>query len=156
MRHRLAGKQLNRNTAQRTALRRGLVTELFRHGAIQTTQAKAAAIRGMAEKLITTAKRSIVANDPIKVINARRLAAAQLYGNEIVKKLFDEIAPQYTERPGGYTRVYKLGPRHGDAAEMVQLELVSDEAAEVVEPTKKTDEKKKKDTKPEKKQAKKK
>lgn len=142
MRHRVAGKKLNRAPDQRLALRRGLVTELFRHGAIQTTEAKSDAIRGMAEKLITSAKRSIMANDPIKVVNARRLAAAQLYGNEIVKKLFDELAPKFIERPGGYTRVYKLGRRHGDAAEMVQLELVIDEEVEVATPDKKATDKK--------------
>jgi large subunit ribosomal protein L17 len=142
MRHRVAGKKLNRAPDQRLALRRGLVTELFRHGAIQTTEAKADAVRGMAEKLITTAKRSIMANDPIKVVNARRIAAAQLHGNEIVKKLFDELAPKFIERPGGYTRVYKLGRRHGDAASMVQLELVIDEEVEVTAPDKKTADKK--------------
>jgi large subunit ribosomal protein L17 len=127
MRHRLAGKQLNRSTPQRTALRRGLVTELFRHGAIQTTEAKADAVRNQAEKLITKAKRSIASNDPIKVVNARRQVAAMLYGNEIVKKLFDEIAPKFATRNGGYTRIYKLGMRKGDAASMVQLELVDEE-----------------------------
>ena len=127
MRHRVAGKQLNRPADQRTALRRGLVTELFRHGAIRTTEAKAVAVRGMAEKLITTAKRSLAANDATKVVNARRMAAAQLYGADMVKKLFDEIAPQYADRPGGYTRIYKLGPRKGDAAPMVQLELIAGE-----------------------------
>jgi large subunit ribosomal protein L17 len=130
MRHRMAGKKLSRSSDQRLALRRGLVTDLFRHGAIQTTEAKAAAVRGMAEKLITKAKQSLAANDAIKVVNARRLAARQIYGNEIVKKLFDELAPKFATRPGGYTRVYKLGPRHGDAAEMVQLELVIDEEEE--------------------------
>ena len=127
MRHRVAGKQLNRNTPQRTALRRGLVTELFRHGAIQTTEAKAEAVRNQAEKLITKAKRSLAANDPAKVVNARRQAAAQLYGNDIVKKLFDEIAPKFATRNGGYTRLYKLGMRKGDAASMAQLELVDEE-----------------------------
>jgi large subunit ribosomal protein L17 len=127
MRHRLAGKQLNRNTSQRTALRRALVTELFRHGAIQTTEAKADAVRNQAEKLITKAKRSLAADDPIKVVNARRQAATVLYGNEIVKKLFDEIAPKFATRNGGYTRIYKLGMRKGDAASMVQLELVDEE-----------------------------
>jgi large subunit ribosomal protein L17 len=130
MRHRMAGKKLSRSSDQRLALRRGLVTDLFRHGAIQTTEAKAAAVRGMAEKLITKAKQSLAANDAVKVVNARRLAARQIYGNEIVKKLFDELAPKFAARPGGYTRVYKLGPRHGDAAEMVQLELVIDEEEE--------------------------
>ena len=130
MRHRMAGKKLSRSSDQRLALRRGMVTDLFRHGAIQTTEAKAAAVRGMAEKLITKAKQSLAANDAVKVVNARRLAARQIYGNEIVKKLFDELAPKFATRPGGYTRVYKLGPRHGDAAEMVQLELVIDEEEE--------------------------
>jgi large subunit ribosomal protein L17 len=127
MRHRVAGKQLNRNTAQRKALRRGLLTELFRHGAIQTTEAKADSIRNEAEKMITKAKRSLAADDPIKVVNARRQAASVLYGNDIVKKLFDEIAPKFATRNGGYTRIYKLGMRRGDAAEMVQIELVDEE-----------------------------
>ncbi len=127
MRHRMAGKQLNRNTSQRTALRRGLVTELFRHGAIQTTEAKADAVRNQAEKLITKAKRSLAAGDPVKVVNARRQAATVIYGNEVVKKLFDEIAPKLATRNGGYTRIYKLGMRRGDAAQMVQLELVDEE-----------------------------
>ncbi len=128
MRHRVAGKKLSRSADQRLALRRGLVTELFRHGAITTTEAKADAIRNEAEKMITKAKRSLAASDPLKVVNARRQAARFIYGNEVVKKLFDEIAPKYAGRNGGYTRIYKLGPRHGDAAEMVQLELVDEEA----------------------------
>ena len=84
MRHRLAGKQLNRNTSQRKALRRGLLTELFRHGAIQTTEAKADSIRNEAEKMITKAKRSLAAGDPVKVVNARRQAASVLYGGDVV------------------------------------------------------------------------
>lgn len=128
MRHRVAGKKLSRTAEQRKALRRNLISDLFRHGAIQTTEAKADAVRGEAEKLITKAKRSLAANDPVKVVNARRQAARDVYGNDIVKKLFDEIAPKYASRNGGYTRIYKLGPRQGDAAEMVQLELVEDEA----------------------------
>ncbi len=127
MRHRLAGKQLNRNTPQRRALRRGLLTELFRHGAIQTTEAKADSIRNEAEKMITKAKRSLAAGDPAKVVHARRQAATMIYGNEVVQKLFDEIAPKFATRNGGYTRLYKLGMRKGDAAEMVQIELVDEE-----------------------------
>ncbi len=126
MRHRVSGKKLGRSSAQRTALRRSMVTELFRHDAIQTTRAKAEAIRGQAEKLITLAKRSLAEGDPIKVVNARRRAAAQLSDAAIVKRLFDEIAPRYQERKGGYTRVYKLGPRLGDAAPMVLLELLEE------------------------------
>lgn len=126
MRHQVFGKKLGRSSAQRTALRRSMVTELFRHDAIQTTQAKAQAIRGQAEKLITLAKRGLAAGDPIKAVNARRRAAAQLNDPKVVKRLFEEIAPRYQKRTGGYTRMYKLGPRLGDAAPMVLLELVEE------------------------------
>jgi large subunit ribosomal protein L17 len=125
MRHRVAGHRLGRTTGHRTAMRRTLVTELFRHERIRTTRAKAEAVRGAAEKLITTAKRGNAAGE-LRAVNARRLAAARLNDGEVVKKLFDEIAPRYSERPGGYTRLIKLGPRLGDAAEMVLLELVED------------------------------
>lgn len=126
MRHRVAGKKLNRSMGHRTALRRNLVTELFRHGRIRTTEAKAEAVRGQAEKLITLAKRGLTKakDDPAQGVHARRLAAARLSDPDVVKKLFDEIAPQYVDRPGGYTRVYKLGLRKGDAAPVVLLELV--------------------------------
>ncbi|MBN1919743.1 MAG: 50S ribosomal protein L17 [Anaerolineae bacterium] len=128
MRHRVAGKKLNRSVGQRTALRRNLVTELFRHGRITTTRAKAEAIRGQAEKLITTAKHGLHGEkeDPARGVHARRLAAARLNDRHIVTKLFGEIAPRYMERPGGYTRMFKLGQRKGDAAPMVLLELVND------------------------------
>ena len=125
MRHGVSGKHLGRSSAHRTALRRNLITELFRHERIQTTQAKAQAIRGQAEKLITLAKRGNAAGEAVAV-NARRKAAAGLNDVEIVKKLFDDIAPRYSERSGGYTRLLKLGPRLGDAAEMVLLELVEE------------------------------
>jgi len=124
MRHRVAGKKLSRTKEQRMALRRNLVTDLFRYGAIQTTQAKVEAVRGQAEKIITIAKRAIAAGDPIKAVNARRQVAAQLTDPQIVKKLFDEIAPKYAERPGGYTAVRKLGRRVGDAAPVAMLELI--------------------------------
>jgi len=126
MRHRVAGKKLSRTKEQRIALRRNLITDLFRYGAIQTTEAKVEAVRGQAEKIVTIAKRSIAAGDPIKVVNARRLVAAQLTDPAMVKKLFDEIAPKYAERPGGYTRVRKLGRRVGDAAPMAMLELIEE------------------------------
>ncbi len=128
MRHRVAGKKLNRSVGQRTALRRNLVTELFRHGHITTTRAKAEAIRGQAEKLITTAKHGLNGEreDPARGVHARRLAAARLNDRQMVTKLFGEIAPRYMERPGGYTRMLKLGQRKGDAAPMVLLELVND------------------------------
>ena len=125
MRHRIAGKRLNRSMGHRKALRRNLITELFRHERIRTTRAKASAIRSEAEKLITTAKRGNAAGEA-KVVQARRSAAARLNDPEIVKKLFDEIAPRYADRPGGYTRILKLGPRLGDAAEMAIIELVEE------------------------------
>ena len=128
MRHRVAGKKLNLSKGHRTALRRALVTQLFEHERLRTTEAKARAIRGQAEKLITLAKRGRAAGD-IREVNARRLAAARLNDTEIVQKLFDELAPRYEERPGGYTRMLKLGQRQGDAAQMVILELVDREEA---------------------------
>ncbi len=126
MRHRVAGYKLGRTSDQRKGLRRTMIRQLFDHERIQTTRAKAAAIRGEAERLITVARNSAEASD-IEKVNARRLVAARL-GNdpEIVKKLFDDIAPRFSTRKGGYTRVLKLGPRLGDAAEMVLLELVEE------------------------------
>jgi large subunit ribosomal protein L17 len=123
MRHRKSGVKLGRERDERTALRRILVKQLFEHERIQTTRAKAEAIRGQAEKLITLAKTGNAAGEQ-RMVHARRLAAARLSDAEIVKKLFDDIAPRYQNRNGGYTRLVRLGPRHGDAAEMVLLELV--------------------------------
>jgi len=125
MRHRVSGYKLGRSGGHRTAMRRTLVTEFFRHERIKTTKAKAAAIRDQAERLITRAKAGVAAGES-RAVSARRLAAASLNDPQIVKKLFDEIAPRYASRPGGYTRVVKLGMRHGDAAEMVYLELVEE------------------------------
>jgi large subunit ribosomal protein L17 len=124
MRHKVAGKRLDRHQGARNALRRTLVKQLFEHERIRTTKAKAQAIRGQAEKLITLAKRGIASDDADKMVHARRLAASRLADREIVVKLFEDIAPRYTERAGGYTRILKLGRRSGDSAEMVILELV--------------------------------
>ncbi len=128
MRHRVAGRRLNRSKGHRTALRRTLVTELFRHERIRTTEAKARAIRSQAEKLITLAKKGLVAEQAIPEdgVHARRLAAGRLNDPQIVKKLFDDIGPRYADRPGGYTRITKLGPRKGDAASMAVIELVEE------------------------------
>ncbi len=123
MRHAVAGYKLSRTKDQRIGLRRTLINQLFEHERIRTTRAKAKAIRGDAERLITLAKNSGSKSD-IDKVNARRLAAARLSNAENVRKLFDDIAPRYTNRPGGYTRILKLGPRLGDAAEMVLIELV--------------------------------
>ena len=103
-----------------------MVKQLFEHERIRTTRAKAQAIRGQAEKLITLAKRALATDDAARIVHARRLAAARLADDEIVQKLFDEIAPRYANRNGGYTRMLKLGPRMGDSAEMVILELVEE------------------------------
>jgi large subunit ribosomal protein L17 len=125
MRHQVAGKKLSRGKDERAALRRILINQLFTHERIQTTRAKADAVRGQAERLITLAKKGNEAGSD-KMVHARRLAAARLANPEVVKKLFDDIAPRYGDRPGGYTRILKLGPREGDAAEMVLLELVEE------------------------------
>jgi len=124
MRHKISGKRLGRHVGARNALRRVLVKQLFEHERIRTTKAKAQAIRGQAEKLITLAKRGNATEDSDKIVHARRLAASRLADAESVKKLFDEIAPRYADRNGGYTRMMKLGQRYGDGAEMVILELV--------------------------------
>ncbi len=123
MRHKIAGKRLGRSKDHRKALRRTLIKQLFEHERIRTTKAKAQLVRGEAEKLITLAKRGNDA-ETAAMVHARRRAAAKLNDNEIVRKLFDDIAPRYTDRNGGYTRMLKLGQRQGDAAEMVLLELV--------------------------------
>jgi large subunit ribosomal protein L17 len=125
MRHQVAGHKLGRDKDEREALRRIMIKQLFEHERIETTRAKADAIRGQAERLITLAKRSGDGTDAQKV-HARRMAAAKLGDNQMVQKLFDDIAPRFAERNGGYTRVFKLGPRLGDAAEMVILELVEE------------------------------
>jgi large subunit ribosomal protein L17 len=123
MRHQVAGYKLNRTSSARIALRRNLIKQLFTHDRIETTRAKAAAIRGEAERLITIARRSAEGSDADKVA-ARRLVASKMGDNQIVAKLFDDIAPRFASRNGGYTRTFKLGPREGDAAEMVLIELV--------------------------------
>ncbi len=95
------------------------------HERIRTTKAKASAVRGSAEKMITMAKRGNEAGGS-KAVHARRTVTGRLNNPEAVMKLFDDIAPRYVDRPGGYTRILKLGPRQGDAAEMVLLELVEE------------------------------
>jgi large subunit ribosomal protein L17 len=178
MRHRVAGRKLGRTSGQRRALYRNLVTDLLRHGRLQTTEVKAKAIRGKAEKLITLSRRGQAeaildlarANDEVRLaalvqkkralkllalareaedpdlsdeerasketqleqtvreigVHARRLAAARLSSPEVVSKLFSELGPRFQERPGGYTRILKLGYRKGDATPMALIELVEE------------------------------
>lgn len=125
MRHRVYGYRLGRSSGHRTALRRSLITELFRNERLRTTRAKAHAIRGEAERMITKAKKGNAVGES-QAVHARRWASSKLNDPEIVKKLFDDIAPRYENRPGGYTRILKMGPRLGDAAEMVLMELVEE------------------------------
>jgi large subunit ribosomal protein L17 len=116
MRHRKAGKRLGRNMAHREATLKNLALALFKYNAIETTVAKAKELRRYAEPLITLAKKDSVAN--------RRNAFAELRDNTVVRSLFTVIAPTFATRPGGYTRILKMGFRHGDAAPMARIELV--------------------------------
>ena len=119
MPHQIAGRHLGRNSAQRKTLFRGLVTQVLQHERIETTEAKAKAVRGDVEKMIGYAKRGDV--------HSRRLALQTVHDKKVVAKLFEKLGPRYKDRNGGYTRIVKLGPRKGDAAEMVLLELVDRE-----------------------------
>jgi len=116
VRHHRSGRKLGRDSAHRKALYSNLAGALFEHGRIKTTLAKAKEVRPIAEQLITLARRGDV--------HARRQALAYLRSQDVVHKLFSEVAPRFMDRPGGYSRVVKLGPRQGDAAEMAYLELV--------------------------------
>jgi large subunit ribosomal protein L17 len=130
MRHKIFGKKLGRSSGHRKMLRRNLITQLFQHERITTTRAKAEAIRGAAEHMITQAKRAAKHPDPGRHIHIRRLLNGRLNDPDVVRKLFDQFVPRYAERPGGYTRMYKIGFRKGDAAEMVILELVDRDTGE--------------------------
>jgi large subunit ribosomal protein L17 len=124
MRHRVQGRKLGLPSDQRVSLLHNQVRQLFEHGAIQTTETRAKEVRRIAERLITTAKR----ND----LHARRMTrriigtATPGHGEDLVKKLFDTIMPSVRDRPGGYTRILKIGQRRGDAAPIVKLEIAVD------------------------------
>jgi len=122
MRHRISGRVLGRDSGHRKALFRNLIKDLFTYERIETTEAKARAIRTDAEKLITKAKRGLA--DGGNRVHAQRQVVSYLNDKDIAKKLFDELAPRYADRNGGYTRIIKIGPRQGDAAKMAVLELV--------------------------------
>lgn len=119
MRHLVKDKRLGRDSSQRKALLRNLVTSFLEKERIRTTLAKAKATKPLAEKMITLAKRN--------TLHTRRQALSFIYKKSVVKKLFDDIGPRFSERPGGYTRIVKIGPRAGDGAEMAVLELVGTE-----------------------------
>ena len=129
MRHRHHGKKLNRSGSHRKALRMNLATQLLTHGRIRTTFHKAKFVQGHAERLITLAKRGLAKaderGDQMVAVHARRQVARRLNNDRVlVGKIFDELAPLYADRPGGYTRIMKLGARKGDNAEMALIELV--------------------------------
>ena len=121
MRHRKAGRKFNRNSPQRSALKKGLAISIIEHESIKTTLAKAKEIRGFLEPLVTLAKENTVAN--------QRLAYSRLQSKEAVAKLFDELGPRFKDRPGGYLRVIKRGLRPGDKAPAAQVEFVKEETA---------------------------
>ena len=121
MRHLKKGRKLNRTSAHRKALLRNLATSLFRHEKIETTDAKAKELRGYAERLVTLAKRGD--------LHSRRLAHQKIRDQEVLKKLFDDIAERYSTRPGGYTRVTKVRYRQGDNAKMSVIELIGHDTA---------------------------
>ena len=131
MRHRVSGKKLSREEGHRRALRRNLMIALFTHEEIITTEAKAQAIRGEAEHLITKAKRAIASGNESAGVHARRIIFSRLGNNrEAMAKVYDVLAPRFMERPGGYTRCFKVEPRKGDNAPMVLLQLLpADDAA---------------------------
>jgi large subunit ribosomal protein L17 len=118
MHHKKAGRQLRRTSEQKLALMRGLAQSLLEHGAIDTTEAKAKELRPFVEKLITKAKSG--------TLHARRLAGKHVQRRDVADKLFQEIGPKFATRPGGYTRILKLGHRKGDGAEMARIELVGE------------------------------
>ena len=126
MRHARSGKKLGRDSAHRKALYANLACALLEHGRIKTTEAKAKAVKPFAEKMITLGRRGDLA--------ARRQAISELRSQAIVKRLFDEVAPRFADRPGGYSRIVKLGTRAGDSAEMVYLELVDYEPESAAPP----------------------
>lgn len=128
MRHRNAHRKLGRVTEHRIALLRNQAEALLAHERIETTVPKAKELRPFVERLITIAKRGVRANDPKgQSLSARRLVMRDLLNETVVTKLFDELAPRFMERPGGYTRILRIGHRRGDAAEVAQIELIGSE-----------------------------
>jgi large subunit ribosomal protein L17 len=135
MRHRVAHRKLGRVTDHRIAMLRNQATALIRYEHIETTVPRAKELRPFVERLITIAKRGVAGgNGNGKALHARRLVARELVDTDVVGKLFETIAPRFAERPGGYTRILRLGYRRGDSAEVAQLELVGSEYDPKAEP----------------------
>lgn len=141
MRHKVRGRRLGRDSAHRKALRRNMIADLIAHERLITTEAKARMLRPAAERVITVAKRGLAKDDPAATVHARRIvgkkmARIRVVEDEIgsrseldtIKKLFDDVALRFMDRPGGYTRIIKMPPRPGDAAKMAMIMLVEEEA----------------------------
>jgi len=127
MRHRVAHRKLGRITSHRISMLRNQATDLLRHEHLTTTVPKAKELRPFVERLITIAKRGVADGSGPRVLNARRLVMHDIQDRDVVRKLFDTIAPRFAERAGGYTRLLRLGFRQGDAADIAQVELVGSE-----------------------------
>ena len=128
MRHNVAHRKLGRVTEHRIALLRNQAMALLRHERIETTVPKAKELRPFVERLITIAKRGVASGEANgKMLHARRMVLAELPDKDVVGKLFDDLAPRFAERPGGYTRILRVGFRRGDSAEVAQIELVGSE-----------------------------
>lgn len=135
MRHRVAHRKLGRVTEHRLAMLRNQASALLLHERIETTVPKAKELKPFVERIITIAKRSLADTpDPVRGVNARRLVARDIADKAVVSKLFDEIAPRFVERPGGYTRLLRLGHRRGDSADVALIELVGSEYDPNAEP----------------------
>ena len=135
MRHNVAHRKLGRVTEHRLAMLRNQAISLLRHERIETTIPKAKELRPFVERLITIAKRGIAAGDAkAQTLNARRMVLAEIPDTEVVSKLFAELAPRFADRPGGYTRILRIGFRRGDGAETAQIELVGSEWTPAEEP----------------------
>jgi large subunit ribosomal protein L17 len=142
MRHRVAHRKLGRVTEHRIAMLRNQASALLLHERIETTVPKAKELKPFVERIITIAKRSLAdTSDPVRGVNARRLVARDIADQAVVSKLFDEIAPRFVERPGGYTRLLRLGHRRGDSADVALIELVGSEYDPNAEPRGKTSKK---------------
>jgi large subunit ribosomal protein L17 len=128
MRHRYAHRRLGRDTQHRKALLRNLATDLLHHEHLVTTVPKAKEVRPIVERLITVAKRGVKAAEPKgRTLAARRLVKTEIVNDEVVSKLFEQLAPRFMDRPGGYTRILRLGHRRGDGGEIAQIELLGSE-----------------------------
>ena len=135
MRHRVGHRKLGRVTEHRIAMLRNQASALLLHERIETTVPKAKELKPFVERIITIAKRSLAdTSDPVRNVNARRLVARDIADKAVVTKLFDEIAPRFVERPGGYTRLLRLGHRRGDSADVALIELVGSEYDPNAEP----------------------